>query len=205
MSAESGIAGKRLHLGCGRTILPDWVNLDVQPGSGVDVVADLDKCGESPLPFEADTFDEFLASHLFEHLRNPLPFMQEIHRIAKPGAKAVFKVPFGSSDDAYEDPTHVRQCYLNTFGFFSQPSYWRADYGYRGDWNIERILLAVSKKRFQGKSAEETMADVTRLRNVVQEMTVVLIAVKPIRAPLRELQTNLTIELVLIETTSRYD
>jgi predicted SAM-dependent methyltransferase len=134
MAAEADLAKKRLHLGCGRTIMPGWVNLDMMPGMGVDVAHDLDRCDVTPLPFEADTFDEFLASHLFEHLRNPLPFMQELHRIAKPGAMATFRVPYGSSDDAMEDPTHVRLCFLNTFGFFSQPFYWRADYGYRGDW-----------------------------------------------------------------------
>lgn len=198
MSAETGIAGKRLHLGCGRTILPGWVNLDMHAGSGVDVVADLDNCGEIALPFETNTFDEFLASHLFEHLRNPLPLMQELHRIGKPGAKAVFKVPYGSSDDASEDPTHVRLCFLRTFSYFSQPLYWRADYGYRGDWQLEHIRLMISQKRYQGKSPEVIMEDVMHLRNVVQEMTVQLAAVKPIREPKGELQTPPSIELVLV-------
>jgi SAM-dependent methyltransferase len=199
MSVETGSAGKRLHLGCGRTILPGWVNLDMQAGNQVDVVADLDKCGEIPLPFESDTFDEFLASHLFEHLRNPLPLMQELHRIGKPGAKAVFKVPYGSSDDASEDPTHVRLCFLHTFSYFSQPLHWRADYGYRGDWQVAHIRLTVSKKRYQGKSPEVIMEDVMHLRNVVKEMTVQLVAVKPARAPKRELQTPPHLELVLVD------
>jgi len=199
MSAGTAIASTRLHLGCGKTILPGWINLDWRPGAGVDVVADLDKCGAVPLPFEADTIGEFLASHLFEHLHSPLPFMQELHRIAKPNAKAIFRVPYGSSDDAMEDPTHVRLCFPNTFGFFSQPFYWRADYGYRGDWRTDHIQLFVSKKKYQGKSAEEIMEDVMRSRNVVREMVVDLVAVKPIRPPLKELQTHPPIELVLVE------
>lgn len=198
MSAESYIP-KRLHLGCGKTILPGWVNLDLLPGAGVDVVADLDKCGEVPLPFEADTFDEFLAAHLFEHIRNPLPFMQELHRVAKPGAKAVFRVPYGSSDDAFEDPTHVRRCFMNTFGYFSQPFYWRADYGYRGDWKTERIRLMVSKKRHQGKSIESVMEEVMHLRNVVLEMSVDLVALKPIRAAKMELQSKCNVEVILVD------
>jgi len=125
--------------------------------------------------------------------------MQELHRIAQPGAKAVFHVPYGSSDDALEDPTHVRLCFLQTFGYFSQPFYWRADYGYRGDWETSRIRLIVSKKRFQGKAPQEVMADVMHLRNVVREMIVELVAVKPIRQPKRELQSAPDIELVLVE------
>ena len=192
-------ASKRLHLGCGRTILPEWINLDTYPAPGVDVVADLDRCKESPLPFEDNTIDEFLASHLFEHLRNPLPFMQELHRVAKPGAKALFRVPYGSSDDALEDPTHVRPCFLQTFSYFSQPLYWRADYGYRGDWQTELITLLVNQKRYQGKSPQEIMEDVHHLRNVVREMIVQLVAVKPIRPPLRELQSPTRVELTLVE------
>jgi SAM-dependent methyltransferase len=198
MSAET-YTPKRLHLGCGKTILSGWVNLDLLPGAGVDVVADLDKCGEVPLPFEADTFDEFLAAHLFEHIRNPLPFMQELHRVAKGGAKAVFRVPYGSSDDAFEDPTHVRRCFMNTFGYFSQPFYWRADYGYRGDWKTERIRLMVSKKRHQGKSIESVMEEVMHLRNVVREMTLDLVAVKPIRAAKMELQSPCNVEVILVD------
>jgi SAM-dependent methyltransferase len=190
---------KRLHLGCGRNILSGWVNLDLQPGEGIDVTADLDRCGETPLPFAADTFDEFLASHLFEHLHNPLPFMQELYRIAKPGAKAIFRVPYGSSDDALEDPTHVRQCFLSTFGYFSQPFYWRADYGYRGDWQPVTILLFVSKQRHQGKTSQQIMADVLHLRNIVREMIVELTAVKPAREPRQELQIRPNIEITLID------
>lgn len=35
--------------------------------------------------------------------------MEELHRIAKQDAIFTCRVPYGSSDDAYEDPTHVRQ------------------------------------------------------------------------------------------------
>jgi SAM-dependent methyltransferase len=189
---------KRLHLGCGRQIIPGWVNLDMMAVEGVDIVADLDRCGEEPLPFETDSIDEFLASHLFEHLKNPLAAMQELHRIAKPGARATFRVPYGSTDDAAEDPTHVRFCYVNTFGYYSQPFYWRADYGYMGDWQTKTVHLLVSKDRYANRAAEAIMADVMSLRNVVVEMVVELVAVKPIREPKRELQQNFTINFELV-------
>ena len=190
----------RLHIGCGRSPLPGWINLDMAPGPGIDVVADLDMCAETPLPFGDDSFDEILGSHLLEHISNPLPMMQELHRIARPNAKATFHMPYGSSDDAYEDPTHVRQYFLNSFGYFSQPFYWRADYGYRGDWQPELIGLNVSRKRYEGKTAADVMADVAALRNVVMELTAVLRAVKPARAPQRELQVAPRIEVALVNS-----
>jgi SAM-dependent methyltransferase len=186
---------KRLHLGCGRTILQGWINLDRSPAPGVDVVADLDACADKPLPLETDSLDEILGRHVIEHIRHTLPLMQELHRIAKPGARAVFDLPYGSTDDAHEDPTHVRQYFINSFGYFSQPFYWRADYGYRGDWRPEVVKLKIRKTRFTGRSAEQVFQDVMQQRNVVLEMTVLLIAVKPIREARRELIVQPKIEL----------
>ena len=123
--------------------------------------------------------------------------MQELHRVAKPGARAVFRVPYGSSDDAFEDPTHVRQYFMSSFGYFSQPYYWRADYGYRGDWATEMVTLLVDAARYAGKSAEEIMSDVRTLRNVVKEMVVELRAVKPVREPKAELQAPYKINIQL--------
>lgn len=187
---------RRLHLGCGRSILPGWINLDSFALPGVDVVADLEQCAHKPLPFDDDSIDELMGRHVLEHVRDALPLMQELYRVAKPNAHAIFMVPHGASDDAFEDPTHVRQYFPQSFGYFSQPFYWRADYGYRGDWQPEQLMLKVSKARYQGKSVQAVMADVMSLRNVVLEMTVGLRAVKPAREPRRELQAQPNIELV---------
>lgn len=189
----------RLHLGCGRTILPGWVNLDSFPLEGVDVVADLDKCESSPLPFEADSVDEIRASHLLEHIARPLPLMQELWRIAKPGCKAVFQTPYGSSDDAYEDPTHVRQYFLGSYGYFSQPYYWRADYGYRGDWQPEQLSLEIEAQRIGERTPEAIRRVIMSERNVVREMTAELVAIKPARPPQRDLQKLPTLKFVLVD------
>ena len=194
---SSASTSRRLHLGCGRSILPGWINLDSFALPGVDVVADLDRCAQTPLPFDNDSIDELMGRHVLEHVRDALPLMAELYRVAKPDAHAIFMVPHGASDDAYEDPTHVRQYFPQSFGYFSQPFYWRADYGYRGDWQPEQLILKVSKARYEGKSVQQVMADVMSLRNVVLEMTVGLRAVKPAREPRRELQQQPRIELTL--------
>jgi SAM-dependent methyltransferase len=191
---------KKLHLGCGRDILQGWINLDAVPLEGVDVVANLDECRTTKLPFWNDSIDEFLANHVIEHLHNCLPFMEELYRIAKPNAKAVFRVPYGSSDDAFEDPTHRRQLFLNSFQYFSQPLYWRADYGYRGDWLTEKIELIVEADRHQEETVEEIMWQVHTFRNIVKEMVVELRAIKPIREPNKELQIQPKIEIILAST-----
>jgi len=162
--------------------IPGWVNLDIAALPGVDVVADIERCAEAGLPFAADAFDGFLMSHVVEHIRNVLPLMTELHRIARPGASLMIRVPFGGSDDAWEDPTHVRPYFLNSFGYFSQPFYWRADYGYRGDWQPERITLRIAAALVDGLTPQAVMEKVQTGRNVVREMVAELVAVKPVRA-----------------------
>ena len=53
----------RLHLGCGKIILPGWINTDIQVGSGVDMRLDA-----RALPFPDQTFSALYACALIEHL-----------------------------------------------------------------------------------------------------------------------------------------
>lgn len=99
---------------------------------------------------------------------------------------------------AFEDPTHVRQYFVQSWSYFSQPFYWRADYGYRGDWQPERVVLKLRRNEFRGKSKQDIWREVERSRNVVVEMTATLRCVKPIREPQRELQVPPRIEVSLV-------
>ena len=155
--------------------MPGWVNVDMADLPGVDCVCDL----EAPLPFESDTIDEFVGIDLVEHIRDPLAFMGELYRIAKPDAVCTFVLPYGSSDDAWEDPTHRRPYFIGSWMYFAQPTYYRADYGYRGDWQCEEIALDL--REVGDGNLDRLMMEVMALRNVVERQTVVMRAVKPVR------------------------
>ena len=101
--------------------MPGWINVDCVPLPGVDLVAQLDDPEKVTLPWPDDSVDEFAMIHCLEHLHYPLPLMEELWRTAKPGAKITIACPYGSSDDADEDPTHVRRIFLNSFSYFGQP------------------------------------------------------------------------------------
>lgn len=175
----------RLNLGCGRDIRDGWVNIDSHPLPGVDHVVDFDE--KPALPLFGDQVEHSEGSHVIEHLANPLPFMEELWRVTKPGGTATFRCPYGSSDDADEDPTHVRRMFVGSWGYFGQPHYWRADYGYRGDWQVEQVLLAVDPQLNHLSDGDLRLA-VQFQRNVVLEMVATLRAVKPVREPRRDLQ-----------------
>ena len=190
--------GLRLNLGCGRSPREGWVNVDVAPLPGIDVVADLDRCKTHPLPFADSSASEFYMSHVLEHIGDPLVLMQELHRIAEPGAQLTIRSPYGSSDDAYEDPTHRQRFFMNSFQYFAQPMYWRADYGYRGDWEPSTVTLLIPRAQNEGLSGEAVLQKVMQLRNVVTEVVAVLNAVKPIRPPDRALLSSTNVDLQLV-------
>jgi len=175
----------KLNLGCGRRPRDGWTNLDRCDLPGVDVVHDLED-HTRPLPFAGDTVAEILGVDLIEHIADPLALMQELWRVATPDAVCRFELPYGSSDDAWEDPTHVRPYFYNSWLFFAQPTYWRADYGYRGDWQPETLTLYVHLDT----GHPDVLGQVMALRNVVARQVVTLRAIKPARPPERELMTQ---------------
>ena len=178
----------RLNVGCGRDIQPGWVNIDLAALPGVDITFDLERCGEQQLPIEDNSVTEIRLSHVIEHIDNALPLMAELYRVAANNCLCTIRVPHGSSDDAWTDPTHVRPYFPGSFGYFSQPHYWRADYGYRGDWQPEKVLLMVDRAKFGSMDGQRLLHAVRHERNVVEEIIAQMRAIKPARAPSRELQ-----------------
>ena len=169
----------KLNLGCGRNPIDGWVNCDIMDGPGVDRVFDLEK---PPYPFETDSADNFHMSHVLEHIRGDLNMMEELHRIAKPGAEIALRCPYGSHDSAFEDPTHVKILFENSFMYYGQSAYCRADYGYRGDWERTHLILSIPET-FRHLKDDSKMSQVKLMRNVCREITCIMKAVKPIRPP----------------------
>jgi SAM-dependent methyltransferase len=183
----------RLNLGCSRDIRPGWVNVDCVPLPGVDHVVNFD--GKPVLPLPDDSVAHSEGVHVIEHLADPLPFMQELWRVTKPGGAAVFRCPYGATDDADEDPTHVRRMFAGSWAYFGQPHYWRADYGYRGDWQPVQVRLMMFPA-FADATDAELHSMIRFQRNVVAEMAALLRCVKPRREQDRELQEPFKLKLL---------
>jgi hypothetical protein len=113
--------------------------------------------------------------------------MEELWRVTRPGGTATFRCPYGSTDDADEDPTHVRRMFHGSWAYFGQPAYWRADYSYRGDWQPVQVTLCLFPE-FSGCSDADVQSMIRHQRNVVAEMSASLRCVKPRREPDRNLQ-----------------
>lgn len=78
----------KLNLGCGRDIKKGYINVDKLENP--DVKHDLDVY---PFPFKKNSVDFILASHILEHLKEPLDFLEESQRILKRRGKMKIRVP----------------------------------------------------------------------------------------------------------------
>ncbi|HIH10794.1 TPA: class I SAM-dependent methyltransferase [Candidatus Woesearchaeota archaeon] len=122
---------KKLHIGCGKTILPGYVNLDMQLLPGVDVVQDLEKF---PYPFKDGEFDLIEAHQVLEHIHDLQGVMKELARILKKGGVLKIDVPHFTSNTAWMDPTHVRYFAYTTFDFFVRGHFHDEGYVYSTEY-----------------------------------------------------------------------
>lgn len=79
----------KLHLGCGETILPGFINIDIQKLSGIDKVMNA-----YPLKFEKNSVDLIYASHLLDHIEgDKLEILKNWINVLKPGGILRLSVP----------------------------------------------------------------------------------------------------------------
>lgn len=108
---------KKLNFGCGTRIMKGYVNLDVVPLKGVDVVHDLNKF---PYPFKKNYFDEIYARNILEHLDDLVKVMKELHRVLKPKGKLIIEVPYQTIIHTWASFQHKRAFTLRTFDGFAK-------------------------------------------------------------------------------------
>jgi SAM-dependent methyltransferase len=94
---------KILDVGCGQNKFPGAIGIDANRLSHADVIHDL---GTFPYPFADNEFDEIVCRHVIEHVPDVLGFVNELHRITKPGGVLKILTPHYSNPDWATDPTH---------------------------------------------------------------------------------------------------
>lgn len=94
----------QLHLGCGWTLLPGWLNVDLLGRKRVDLALDL----ERPLPFPDRSIDAIFHEHMLEHLAYQPAFshLAECARVLRRGGVLRIGVPdFGRYMQSYVSRT----------------------------------------------------------------------------------------------------
>jgi predicted SAM-dependent methyltransferase len=80
-----------LHIGCGPTYLPGFVNIDAVPFHKLDVWLDI----RNGLPYRTGSIDSVYCTHVLEHFYHDevLKVLRECHRVLKPGGGVRLIVP----------------------------------------------------------------------------------------------------------------
>lgn len=130
-------APRILDVGCGVNKYPGAVGIDRLPGTAADIVHDLDRF---PWPVEDSSFDEIRLIHVIEHVADVIATMEEIHRIARPGARVVIVTPHYTDFSSFCDPTH--RWHLNSYSlrYFGED---HAGFGYYSRARFREISTRV--------------------------------------------------------------
>jgi len=131
---------KRLNVGAGRDIRKGWINLDSHNKKGADVVHDLNNL---PLPFKNNTFDYIYCGYVLEDFTNPIPLMEDLIRITKPGGRIEIQV--GNETSCWDNLYHKRGYTINSLKNFAE----REDYG------VSRNVRVVESKFYYHKLDRE--------------------------------------------------
>lgn len=154
-----------IDLGCGLNKVQEAFGFDRRAELGVDVLCDL----EQALPLKTGSVDVVHMRHIIEHVRELIPFMEEVYRVCRVGAVVRIVVPYYASRGAFRDPTHVRFITEDTFQYFEPPT----DYGTKTNFRIEHIDYDMRKPfRYFPRYFQKRFR--RYLWNVVGNMTVTL-------------------------------
>jgi len=107
-------------LGCGARKTQGAFGVDAVRLPGVDLVHDLES---RPFPLPDDCADEVVLHHVLEHFADPLPLMEEVWRLTRPGGRVCIRTPHYSGPYAWNDPTHRRAFTSQSFHYFGENRY----------------------------------------------------------------------------------
>ena len=118
----------KLNVGCGRTKLKGYINLDKRADFEPEICWDIESipwCNDTeeyfPHVIEDDTYDEIRMSHIVEHIKPWLIFdvIDEVWRVLKYGGPLTIFTPTAGSFRYFIDPTHCCPWTVGTPQFFN--------------------------------------------------------------------------------------
>lgn len=119
---------RKVNLGCGPYKEPGFINIDINPRQAPDIVRDITR----GLPFDTNSTNEVLASHVLEHLDpdNFLFVMGEIYRILINGGSLRVIVPIGIVNSVDHKMIFVKDSF-DIFGRDDAALYFNMDFKWK--------------------------------------------------------------------------
>ena len=153
----------RVDLG-GRLDCPQgYISVDL---FNADIQADLN----DRWPFEDASIGVLRASHLIEHLRDPIHTMNEAHRVLVPGGWFLIDVPSTDGRGAFQDPTHVSFWNENSFWYYTDRNYANYIPAYRGRFQAARVVTYYPDQWWQQRQIPVVSAHLIALKEGYEPM-----------------------------------
>ena len=130
----------KINLGCGDEKLLGYTNLDSVEELKPDILHDLD---DMPWPFEDESAEEINAADVYEHVADPLAFMNECWRILEKEGILKIRSTCWETEQSYTDPTHRRFLTLNSFDYWDK----KTPFGKKYWWYSKNKYDILSKNR----------------------------------------------------------
>lgn len=174
----------KLNIACGQIKMDGFIGIDKVKTDATDIVWDLEKY---PWDFIPDnSVDELTCSHYVEHVKDLIPFIDEIYRIMKSpwvnkdgekvNSKVTIVAPYYSSMRAMQDPFHIRPICEATFLYYNKQ--WRDTnkldhYGIKSDFDFSYGYALLPE--WAARSQEARDFAIKHYMNVITDIYVTLV------------------------------
>lgn len=154
----SDVENLKINFGAGNDIKPGFVNVDMVKLEGIDIVHNL---MNFPYPFADNSASEIHAVDVLEHLppyinedHGVIRFIEECHRILKPGGILYIQTPGWKAEFLWIDPTHVRGFDIQSMDFFDTTKHYGQTTGFysKCKFNVRAEELENHNLRFWMKA-----------------------------------------------------
>jgi len=154
-ATDDGLA--LLDLGGRLNAWPGFTTVDLLD---TDVITDLN----GPWSFEDNSVGVIRASHVFEHLIDPVHTMNEAYRVLAPGGWIFIDVPSTDGRGAFQDPTHKSFWNSNSFWYYTDKQYAKYIPEYKGRFQLSNIVNWYPTKFEELHNIVITQADLIALK-----------------------------------------
>lgn len=129
----------KLNLGCGNDIKEGYINYDYKPINDKVKIINLNN---NELPYDNNSVDEIILSHILEHLDYPHIFLFEAHRVLKKGGVLKINVPYHTHSLAVSIWQHYHVFTIHHFDSLRKGDIYNPEFS---NVNIEYVFGRINK------------------------------------------------------------
>ena len=138
-----------------------WKDFETVDLFDANIITDLNE----KWPFEDNSVGVIRASHIVEHLKNPIHIMNEAYRVLAPGGWIFIEVPSTDGRGAFQDPSHISFWNQNSFWYYTNRDYARYIPTFTGRFQASRVVTFFPTEFEKANNILMVQADLIALKH----------------------------------------